>query len=173
MHQRKVTVKTCSMLIATCLLTAGCTSTTTPRPNGPVPVAHGSVSAFTALVPSSAGVADCVGPGASRIDADATAVGMVYDRPVPRQITVLLDGAGVPTGYIDVRGDLSVSDESVGDLTTIALYLNSDYAVLSNRPRAGEPSVLEVPLSEAYSSERLGNPGAVIQRVLEACGSAV
>jgi hypothetical protein len=107
-------------------------------------------------------VAPPLGPGGH-------AVALVFPRPTEQQVTVIFDGAGTPTRYVDVRGDLSSSDERVADRTTIVLYLDRDYAVLSNFPKSGEPAAFEVPLVDALSSERLGNPTAMLQRVLNAC----
>ena len=81
-----------------------------------------------------------------------------------------VDRAGVPTRYLDVRGDLVESDSQVADRTTIALYLDRGYAVLSNREGAAQPDVLEVPLADVLTSPRLGNPDSAIQHVLATCG---
>ena len=86
------------------------------------------------------------------------------------EVTVTVDEDGVTVKYLDVRGDLSIADDQVGDRTTIGLYLTEGYAILSNRPDAGEPNIVEVPLGQALSSDRLGNPSEKLQQVLAACG---
>jgi hypothetical protein len=50
--------------------------------------------------------------------------------------------------------------------------LTEGYALLSNRLAGGEPLMLEVPLAEALSSDRLGDPTARLQSVLTACAGA-
>ena len=157
------------LIAASGVLVSGCASTPYFRPTGPVAVTPGSVDAFAALVPSSAGVPHCEEPTGAHLQRGERAVAWVYPPPTEQQVTVVLDATGVPTRYIDVRGDLSTPDQSVADRTTIGLYLDQDYAVLSNRPSSGSPVILEVPLSQALSSERLGNPSATMERVLTAC----
>jgi hypothetical protein len=105
-----------------------------------------------------------VGPG-------ERAVALVYRNATRQQVTVLIDEAGAPKAYLDVRTELSEQGE--GDRTAIALYIDQGYAVLGNHPRGGTPRILEVPLEQAYSSERLGNPSAMLQRVLRSCGGSV
>lgn len=170
---RYSTVRPWILVIIGGLCLSGCTVTSAHRPNGPDPLTRGSVDSFVALVPGSAGQPRCEIPADTPLEPGGHALAWVYPRPMERQVTVIFDEAGTPTGYVDVRGDLSTSDESAGDRTTIVLYLDRDYAVLSNRPESGEPTVVEVPLVDALSSERLGNPAAMLQRVLEACEGAI
>jgi hypothetical protein len=148
----------------------GCT-TTYSRPAGLVPVVPGSIEAFDALVASSTGAPACEAPELPWVGPGERAVALVYRNAIRQQVTVLIDEAGAPKAYLDVRTELS--DDGAGDRTAIALYLNEGYAVLGNHPRVGRPSILEVPLEQAFSSERLGNPSAMLQRVLSACGGNV
>lgn len=166
-------MRVCLLAAVAGLLVSGCTTAAYRPTNGFVGLTRGSVETFTALVPSSTGPGTCETPANAPIEPEGRVVAMVYGEPIQQQVTVHFDGAGVPTALIDVRGDLSDPEHSTGDRTTIGLYLNEDYAVLSNRPRAGQPTMLEVPLDQAYSSDRLGNPSAVLQRVLAACGGAI
>ena len=78
-----------------------------------------------------------------------------------------------PPHDIDVRGDLTQASSPALDRTTIGLYLEQGYAVLSNRQGAREPTILEVPLEEVLTSSSLGNPTAAMLEVLEACGGAI
>ena len=94
---------------------------------------------------------------------------LVYPGAPERQVTVTLDEEGEAIRYMDVRGDLSSDGGEGGDRTTIGLYLTSDYAVLSNRPENAEPVIVEVPLSEAMTSDRLGNPSVAMDRLLTTC----
>lgn len=97
---------------------------------------------------------------------------LIFPPPLDRQVTVTVDDEGVPFRYVDVRGDLSTKVERSGDRTTIGLYLDEGYAVLSNRVGAGTPEMLEVPLEEVFTSPRLGNPRETMRRVLDSCGGA-
>lgn len=152
------------------LLLGGCSVATYHRPVGPVPISEGSIDAFSPLVPGSKASSRCEAIGASPAEADARSVALVYAQPAEQQVTVMLDADGAPMRYTDVRGDLSMSGREFGDRTTIGLYLAEGYAVLSNRPSGREPTVVEVPLAEAISSEELGNPGAMLEHVLATCG---
>jgi hypothetical protein len=131
----------------------------------------GTIETFSALVPSSSGTPACEATEHPGIGPGERAVALVYRNSTRQQVTVLIDEAGAPKAYIDVRTELS--DRGEGDRTAIALYLNQGYAVLSNHPRAGASRITEVPLEQAYSSERLGNPSAMLQRVLSTCGGSV
>ena len=164
-------MRVCILVTMSGLCVSGCTVTPAYRPNGPVPLTRGSIDTFVALVPGSVGQPRCVIPADAPLGPGAQAVALVYPRPTKQQVTVIVDSAGTPTRYLDVRGDLSAPDESVSDRTTIILFLDRQYAVLSNRPKSGELTALEVPLVDALSSERLGNPMAMLQRVLKACES--
>jgi hypothetical protein len=159
--------------VAAGLLVIGCTTPTYHPMNRFVGIRRGSIESFSALVPGSSGAATCETPPTDLAPPGGRAVSLVYDGPVRQQITVLLDAAGTPTAYVDARGDLSDPEQADGDRTTIGLYLREDYAVLSNRPRGTQATMLEVPLVEAYASDRLGNPSAQLQQVLEACGTDI
>lgn len=152
-----------------CALVAACSVTPTYDASGPVPLVRGPMSAFTPLVDVPATVPRCSQPDSAPLDAGSRAVALVYPPPAARQVTVTVDESGMPTRYIDVRGDLSESDEVTSDRTTIALYLDREYAVLSNRAGAERPEVLEVPLEEAISASILGNPTGMIREVLDSC----
>lgn len=154
------------------LVLSGCTSTVQPPANGPVPLAYGSVDDFTALVPSSDGSPRCQVLDDTPVELGGRAVALVYPRPAEQQVTVYLDPTGEPTRYIDARGDLSLAGDRAGDRTTIGLYLDQGYAVLSNRPASGRHVIVEIPLAEALTPDRLDNPGVALRRVLELCGGA-
>jgi len=164
-------LKTCLAVLVSGITLAGCTSTSYQRPNGPVGLSYGSIESFSALVPSSDGAPRCVDPTEAPVERGGRAVAQVREGSRDQQVTVTLDQDGTPTKYLDVRGDLSVADDHVGDRTTIALFLTEGYAVLSNRPAHGEPIILQVPLAEASSSDRLGNPDDRLRDVLAACGA--
>lgn len=155
------------------LFLGGCTTAPYQRPNGPVGISQGSVDAFSALVPTSTTIPRCEEPADSPVGPGGRAVALVYPGPAEQQVTVILDQDGAPTRYIDVRGDLSISDERAGDRTTIGLYLEQGYAVASNRSGSEDPVIVQFPLDEALSSERLGNPGAMLQHILAVCGRAM
>lgn len=152
-----------------CALAAACSVTPAYDASGPVPLLRGPISAFTPLVGVAATAPRCHQPAGAPFDAGSRAVALVYPPPAARQVTVTLDESDVPTRYVDVRGDLSESDETTSDRTTIALYLDREYAVLSNRAGAERPEVLEVPLDEALSASTLGNPTGMIREVLDSC----
>ena len=159
------------LIALACCALSSCTTTPAPRPNGPVPLARGSVESFSALVPGSGATPRCERPAGAPIGPDQVAVALVYPGSPEQRVTVTVDRDGVPVRLVDDRGDLSM-DERVGDRTTIGLYLTDGYAVLSNRPEGGEPVMLEVPLAEALTSERLGNPRAMLERVMASCTGA-
>lgn len=161
-----------STLLVCCALSV-CTTTPAPRPNGPVPLGYGSIEAFSALVPANEVTPRCEAPTGAPLEPGQTAVALVYRGSPERRVTVTLDGDGTPTRYVDDRGDLSLRQDRGGDRTTIGLYLTEGYAVLSNRPDGGRPSMLEVPLEEAWTSERLGDPRGVLERALSSCGGAI
>lgn len=167
--QKGKTMRRCMLLTISGLCLSGCTATSTYHPNRLVPLARGSVDTFVPLVSSSVGQPRCKTPADAPLGPGGHAVALVFPRPMEQQVTVTFDGAGTPTRYVDVRGDLSTSDESVADRTTIVLFLDRDYALLSNSPKSGEPVAFEVPLVDALSSQRLGNPTAMLQRVVNAC----
>lgn len=149
---------------------AACSVTPTLDPAGPVPLVRGDAASFTPLVAVSSEAPSCIQPSDAPLDAGSRAMALVYPDHVARQVTVTVDRAGVPTRYLDVRGDLVESDDHVADRTTIALYLDRGYAVLSNREGTAQPEIVEVPLDDALASPRLGNPDSVIQQVVATCG---
>ncbi len=148
---------------------ASCTVTPTPPTSGPVPLVAGEADSFHPLVTASATGSTCVQPSDEALAPGARAVSMRFSGPPQRQVTVTLDGDGNAIKYLDVRGDLSEKDGEAGDRTTIGLFLPQGYAVLSNRPASEAPVMLEVPADDVVWSSRLGNPGAVMNEVLEAC----
>ena len=115
-------VRRCVLLTLSVLCLSGCTTTSTYRPNALAPLTRGSIDTFVALVSSSSGQPRCKKPVDAPLGPGANAVAWVFPRPLEQQITVVLDAAGTPTRYVDVRGDLSPSDDSVADRTTIVLY---------------------------------------------------
>lgn len=155
------------------LLLAACSVTPSHPASGPVPVAHGTASSFTPLVAASSAAPSCVQPARAPLNAGARAVALFYPGPGERQVTVTVDSTGVPTKYLDVRGDLSESDHEVMDRTTIGLYVEQGYAVLSNREKAGSPDMLEVPLDDVLRSSELGNPAEEMRHVLAICGGSI
>jgi hypothetical protein len=155
------------------VLLAACSVTASPDLSGPVPLAHGAAASFTPLVEASSGAPSCVHPADAPLDPGSRAIAMLYRQPTTRQVTVTLDGTGTPVRYLDVRGDLSESDDRSADRTTIGLYLEQGYAVLSNREGAGPPDMLEVPLDEVLTSPRLGDPSREMQHVMATCAGAV
>lgn len=150
-------------------LATACATVPAVRENGPVPVVRGTVDSFAPLVAPSAGAPSCETPMGPSLEAGERAVALVYDDDPGRQVTVTLGENGEPIRYMDVRGALSPEDLGRGDRTTIGLFLDGGYAVLSNRPDGGAPTVVEVPLSEALDSERLGTPSEAMERVLSMC----
>jgi len=155
------------------LLLGGC-SVTSPQPSaGPVPLEYGSASSFTPLVNATSAPSSCAEPADAPIQPGARALALHYPGPPERQVTVTLNPAGEPTRYVDVRGDLAHPRSSALDRTTIGLYLEQGYAVLSNRQGTQEPTMLEVPLEEVLTSSSLGNPTATMLQVLEACSGAI
>lgn len=155
------------------VLLVGCSAMHPGQRSGPVPLAYGSASSLTPLVAATPTPSSCLEPSDAPIDSGMRAVALHYPGPPERQVTVTLDAVGEPIRYVDVRGDLANADSEVLDRTTIGLYLQQGYAVLSNRDGAGEPSMLEVPLDEVLASPRLGNPEATMDEVLSACGGAI
>lgn len=153
------------------VLLAACS--VTPSPPVSVPLARGSGESFTPLVEASPADPRCVEPVNAPLGEGAHAVALLYPDAPERQVTVTLDRTGVPTKYLDVRGDLSESDDRVQDRTTIGLFLDRGYAVLSNREGQGPPDMLEVPLDDVFTSPRLGNPSEVMQRVVATCAGAI
>ncbi|MBT8487956.1 MAG: hypothetical protein HKN72_07400 [Gemmatimonadetes bacterium] len=148
---------------------AACSVTPAPRTSGPVPLVSADAASFAPLVPTSATESSCVQPSGAPLPPGGRAVAMRYSGPPHRQVTVTLDGDGNPIKYLDVRGDLSENDGDAGNRTTIGLFLEQGYAVLSNRSAAEAPVMLEVPVDDVVSSSRLGNPREVMHEVLESC----
>ena len=130
-----------------------------------MPLVRGSVEAFTPLVHSPDTSPHCEERPAAR--SGQRAVALLFPGMPERQVTVTLDQSDAPIRYVDVRGALSAD---VGDRTTIGLYLDADYAVLSNRAGDEDPVIVEVPLEDALSAAKLGNPSAVLDRVVSTCG---
>jgi hypothetical protein len=124
---------------------------------------------FTPLVAASSGPARCERLGSSGGGPGTRAVSLLYDDPAKQRVTVILDAQGEPIRYTDVRGDLSESDDDVGDRTTIGLYLPQQEAYVSNRAEHSEPVVFQIPFSEALSAESLGNPDVTLERVIASC----
>ena len=156
------------------VLLGGCSSTlyrTTPyqRVNGPVPISRGTAAEFSALIPQSTGSARCEVRESDSGGPGGRAIALVHDQPPGQRITVFVDADGVPTRYMDVRGDLP-TDDQVGDRTTIGLYLTEGYTIAGDHPSGQELEVFEFPLEEATVSENLGNPGEMLQHVLARCG---
>lgn len=142
------------------------------RTIGPVPISPGSAPDFVALVPGSLAAPRCRDVAGAPGPRDGRTIALVYGSPAEQQVTVTLDAEGVPTKYMDVRGDLSASVERVGARTTIGLYLTEGYAVVSNRPASADPVIFEIALDEALGSPELGNPAEMLQEVLATCAEA-
>ncbi len=155
--------------IAASLALAACTTSPAPATSGPVPLSYGDAATFEPLVAMSSAGASCVQPAEAHLPSGARSVAMRYAGPPERQVTVTLDAEGTPIRYLDVRGDLTEADGDARDRTTIGLFLEQGYAVLSNRRAADTPSMLEVPLDDLVASPRLGNPEAVMAQVLDRC----
>ena len=142
------------------------------RTIGAVPISPGSADGFEALVPRSSAAPRCetvAGPPGLR---DARSVALVYGLPAEQQVTVTLDADGVPTRYLDVRGDLTTPEADVGDRTTIGLYITQGYAVVSNRRASADPVIFEIPLDEALASPELDDPAGMLEEVLATCVEA-
>lgn len=159
-----------SKIILGGVLLAACSVNPVLDPAGPVPLVRSDDASFMPLVAESSAAPSCTLPADAPLDEGSRAVALVYPDPAARQVTVTVDRAGVPTKYLDVRGDLVESDDQVTDRTTIALFLDRGYAVLSNREGAAQPDIVEVPLEDVLGSSRLGNPESAIQHVLATCG---
>lgn len=158
------------LLTLACLTAAGaCAVSSTTPVSGPVPVVSGDAASFVPLVVPSVAGGRCVPTSDASVPAGARAVAMRYPGPPERQVTVTVSDDGTPIRYIDVRGDLSESDGDVGDRTTIGLYLEQGYAVLSNRVASDAPDMLEVPVEDVVTSPRLGNPEGLMTEVLARC----
>ena len=156
---------------AVMFLSNGCVATN-QRTVGPVPISPGSAQGFVALVPSSSAAPRCEDVSGPPGLHDGRSVALVYGSPAEQQITVTLDAEGMPTKYMDVRGDLSMFDDDVGDRTTIGLYLTEGYAVVSNRAASADPVIFEIPLDEALESPELGDPAGMLQEILTTCVAA-
>ena len=124
---------------------AGCSVTSIRTSAGPVPLEYGSASSFIPLVAATSAPSSCVAPEDAPLEPGAEALALYYPGPPQRQVTVTLNSAGEPTRYVDVRGDLAQPGSSAHDRTTIGLYLEQGYAVLSNRQATEVPTMLEVP----------------------------
>ncbi len=93
-----------------------------------------------------------------------------------RRVNVMIDSAGRPVQYNDSRGDLTISPG--GDpttppaerRTTIVLALDQGMALLRNEGGSRVPQIFMAPIGNATTSATLGNPGAMIDRVLRECG---
>ena len=154
-----------------CILSA-CAAGPAAVPIGPVPLGTGSIDSFTPLVEPISASPRCERPNGASLGEGEEALALVYESPPRRQVTVTLGADGSPIRYVDVRGDLSMDPASPGERTTIGLYLDADYAVLSNRAEGGAAVIFEVPLEEAIDADRLGVPSVVLDEVLSRCGSA-
>lgn len=161
-----------SLLAALGCILSACAAGPAATPVGPVPLGTGSIDSFTPLVAPISASPRCERPNGPSLGEGEEALALVYESPPRRQVTVTLGADGAPIRYVDVRGDLSLDLASPGERTTIGLYLDADYAVLSNRAE-GEPAVIfEVPLEDAIDADRLGVPSVVLDEVLSRCGSA-
>lgn len=157
------------VIVCAVLLPLGCTTSAPQRTTGPVPLARGDAASFSPMVSPTSTGPRCIEASDEDVAAGRRALAVRYAGPPARQVTVTLDADGVPTRYMDVRGDLEGSGDDAGDRTTIGLYLEQGYAVLSNRSRGSDPTMLEVPVEEVLTSASLGDPSAVIDGVLESC----
>lgn len=99
-----------------------------------------------------------------------SAVSFIYGEPQHQRIVVLLDEEGTPIRYFDGRGDLSASDETVGDATSISLDLEIGQAIAFNHPAGGDVEAMRFPFDEALEAEVLGRPAAMMDRLLTTCG---
>lgn len=151
------------------VLVTACTTSVPSTSSGPVPVTRGEASSFTPLVASSSAGARCVDSPDTAVDPGARVVAVRYSGPPQRQVTVMLDADGTPTRYLDVRGDFEARGPDTEDRTTIGLYLDQGYALLSNRAGQGDLTMLEVPVDDVLTSPRLGDPSGVIEEVLRRC----
>ena len=167
-----MTVRLCTFAALTTVLVGGCSAASDPRLLGPVPIAPGSASQFSALVPVPSGPQRCE-VGERDDQTEGRVLSLVRETKVQQRISVTLDAEGVPVRYIDVRGDVfSVGDDG-GDRTTIGLYLAEGYAVAANRVAGRSPELLEIPLAEARVSANLNLPGVRMEEVLSQCGQAI
>jgi hypothetical protein len=171
--ERRSNVKLLGIAVATVVLLAGCAVANSRPASGPVPLAYGTASSFTPLVAAPSSTPSCVRASDAPLDPGSRAVALLYPPAPERQVTVTVNSAGEPIKYLDVRGDLSESDDEMADRTTIGLYLEQGYAVLSNREGPGPPDMLEVPLDDVLTSSRFGNPSEVMEQVLATCAGAI
>jgi hypothetical protein len=160
------------LVMVLCAGLGACVTNSALRPDAPVPLTRGSADSFSPLVAAPTSTPRCEDRDPPALAEGERAVALIYPPPLKRQITVTVDGEGVPFRYVDVRGDMTTEVDRAGDRTTIGLYLDEGYAVLSNREGTGTPEMLEVPLAEVLTSPRLGNPRETMLEVLDRCGGA-
>jgi hypothetical protein len=93
-----------------------------------------------------------------------------------RNVMLIVDSAGRPVRYSDVRGDLrgpndsSISDaKPLGPRTSVALNLLDQTGMLSNTGTGAELPVLRVRGPSILDAENLGIPSLMIKRILKEC----
>lgn len=88
-------------------------------------------------------------------------------RSTLRSVSVAFDSAGRPANYSDLRGDLR--RERTGPFTAILLSFGFGSAHVVNE-RPGQPSeTAHGALSDALTSDRLGNPQRMIELIRTRC----
>lgn len=132
------------------------------------PTTAGPASEFVALIPATEDQPRCFQSRNPPALLDG-ALTLDFGEPLARRVTVRLDPSGNLTSYSDMRGDLVSSDERTGDQTVVAINFVQGHALGTNRPAAGPPSSLRVPVDEALDSEKFGNPRAMIDEVVSRC----
>lgn len=96
-------------------------------------------------------------------------VSFIFGDGPEQRIAVTLGEDGIPRNYSDMRGDLNASDGRDGDLTAIAINLVQGHAFARNRPEGGTTTRVRMPMEEALYAESLGQPQAMMDRILAEC----
>ncbi len=152
----------------------GCSGTPEPlfrvSQMGPFTTTRESADSFAPLVSPSTATPRCEDLRNLPALLGARALSLIYGDPPDRRVTVFLDADDDPTGYSDMRGDLSTSDDHQGDFTSITLNFVQGHGFALNRPASGEPQSTRFALDDALSAATLDHPQAMLERVLSTCG---
>lgn len=129
---------------------------------------EGAASTFRPLVVASTETPRCEDlrsvPGAL----GSRTLSWIYGDPQHQRVTVSLDANGDLLHYSDGRGDANASREE--DFTSIIIDFGSDRAMGLNRlAGSGGVQATRMTVEDALQAENLGNPQAVIDRILAEC----
>ncbi len=150
------------------------TASTPDRVAGATQIAD--VAAFVPAVAATTDGGRCNGGGPTRESDGGSTLIMIFGNSIrpSRIVRVHLDPARRPFEYGDTRGDVTrrpdLSDSTASDRTDIRLQIDRQMTYLINEPKGAPRESYYVGGPVPLSAENLGDPAAMIERIVKECG---